>query len=397
MIPKKMSQGKTSRSKSTEQGKIGQKKTVRHRTGRKIRYAVVGLGDLAQVAVLPAFKNAPNSELVAIVSGDPEKRTKLGKKYRLDHVYSYEQYDRALAEVDAVYLVLPNHLHREYTVRAAEAGVHVLCEKPMAVTPEDCEAMIEAASENQVKLMIAYRLHFEESNLEAIRLGKNGRLGDLRIVESVFSQQVAEGNIRVTEPVEKGGGPVYDMGVYCINAARYLFQAEPTEIFAFSASKPERRFKEVNEMSSVVMRFPEERLAMFTCSFGAADFSRYSLIGTKGSLTAQPAYDYSMSLKHQLTIGEKTSTRTFPKRDQFAAEIIYFSNCILRDTKPEPSGLEGLADVRIVQAIYESARSGRPIKIATLPAKKKPSSRQEIHRPAHGKPQTVNAESPSGS
>jgi predicted dehydrogenase len=153
----------------------------------------------------------------------------------------------------------------------------------------------------------------------------------------------------------------------------------------------------VNEMSSVVMRFPEERLAMFTCSFGAADFSRYSLIGTKGSLTAQPAYDYSMSLKHQLTIGEKTSTRTFPKRDQFAAEIIYFSNCILRDTKPEPSGLEGLADVRIVQAIYESARSGRPIKIATLPAKKKPSSRQEIHRPAHGKPQTVNAESPSGS
>jgi predicted dehydrogenase len=397
MIPKKMSQGKTSRSKSTEQGKIGQKKTVRHKTGRKIRYAVVGLGDLAQVAVLPAFKNAPNSELVAIVSGDPEKRTKLGKKYRLDHVYSYEQYDRALAEVDAVYLVLPNHLHREYTVRAAEAGVHVLCEKPMAVTPEDCEAMIEAASENQVKLMIAYRLHFEESNLEAIRLGKSGRLGDLRIVDSVFSQQVAEGNIRVTEPVEKGGGPVYDMGVYCINAARYLFQAEPAEVFAFSATKPERRFKEVNEMSSVVMRFPEERLAMFTCSFGAADFSRYSLIGTKGSLTAQPAYDYSMSLKHQLTIGEKTSTRTFPKRDQFAAEIIYFSNCILRDTKPEPSGLEGLADVRIVQAIYESARNGRPIKIATLPAKKKPSSRQEIHRPAHGKPQMVNAESPSGS
>jgi predicted dehydrogenase len=392
-----MSQGKTSRSKSTEQGKIGQKKTVRHKTGRKIRYAVVGLGDLAQVAVLPAFKNAPNSELVAIVSGDPEKRTKLGKKYRLDHVYSYEQYDRALAEVDAVYLVLPNHLHREYTVRAAQACVHVLCEKPMAVTPEDCEAMIEAASENQVKLMIAYRLHFEESNLEAIRLGKNGRLGDLRIVDSVFSQQVAEGNIRVTEPIEKGGGPVYDMGVYCINAARYLFQAEPTEVFAFSASKPERRFKEVNEMSSVVMRFPEERLAMFTCSFGAADFSRYSLIGTKGSLTAQPAYDYSMSLKHQLTIGEKTSTRTFPKRDQFAAEIIYFSNCILRDTKPEPSGLEGLADVRIVQAIYESARNGRPIKIATLPAKKKPSSRQEIHRPAHGKPQMVNAESPSGS
>ena len=112
----------------------------------KIRYAVVGLGHLAQVAVLPAFKNAPNSELVAIVSGDVEKRRKLGKKYRLEHVYSYDEYDRALAEVDAVYLVLPNHLHREYAVRAAEAGVHVFCEKPMAVTEEDCEAMIEAAN-----------------------------------------------------------------------------------------------------------------------------------------------------------------------------------------------------------------------------------------------------------
>ena len=133
-----------------------------------VRYAVVGLGHLAQVAVLPAFKNARNSELAAIISGDAEKRKKLGTKYRLEQVYSYNQYDRALAQVDAVYLVLPNHLHREYAVRAAAAGVHVLCEKPMAVTEEECEAMIEAADSNDVKLMIAYRLHFERANLEAI-------------------------------------------------------------------------------------------------------------------------------------------------------------------------------------------------------------------------------------
>src|SRR5207253_10902066 len=172
---------------------------------------------------------------VTIVSGDEEKRKKLGKKYRLERVYSYEEYDRALAEVDAVYLVLPNHLHREYAVRAAEAGIHVLCEKPMAVTEEDCEAMIDAANTNHVKLMIAYRLHFEEANLEAIRLAKSGNLGNPRIFNSAFSQQVAEDNIRVTESVEKGGGPVYDMGVYCINAARYLFQAEPTAVLASSA------------------------------------------------------------------------------------------------------------------------------------------------------------------
>src|SRR5438477_2415888 len=141
---------------------------------RKIRYAVVGLGHIAQVAVLPAFKNSKNSELVAIVSGESEKREKLGKKYRLEHVYSYEDYDRALSEVDAVYIALPNHLHREYAVRAAQAGVHVLCEKPMAVTEDDWRAMIDAADENGVKLMIDYRLHFEAGNLEAMRLSKSG-------------------------------------------------------------------------------------------------------------------------------------------------------------------------------------------------------------------------------
>jgi predicted dehydrogenase len=363
---------------------------------KPIRYAVVGLGHLAQVAVLPAFKNAPNSELVAIVSGDAEKRKKLGKKYALEHTYSYEQYERALSEVDAVYLVLPNHLHREYAVRAAAAGIHVLCEKPMAVTEGECETMIEAASTHAVKLMIAYRLHFERANLEAIRLVKNGKLGNARIFDSAFSQQIVASNVRVTEPVEKGGGPVYDMGVYCINAARYLFQAEPTAVLASSANNGESRFRGVDEMTSAIMRFPDERLATFTCSFGASDVSRFTLIGTKGSLTAEPAYDYSIPLKHRLTVGEKTKTTLFPKRDQFAAELTYFSDCILQNKEPEPSGWEGLADVRIVRAIYKSTETGKAMELGDFPAKKKPTTRQEIHRPAHGKPKVVNAESPSG-
>ena len=362
----------------------------------KIRYAVVGLGHLAQVAVLPAFKNAPNSKLVAIVSGDEEKRRQLGKKYHLERVYSYDEYERALSDVDAVYLVVPNHLHREYTERAAAAGVHVLCEKPMAVTEEDCEAMIRAANGSDVKLMIAYRLHFEQANLEATQVANSGRLGNLRIFDSTFAQEVMKNNIRMTEPVEKGGGPVYDMGVYCINAARYLFRAEPLAVLASSASNGEKGFPCVDEMTSVVMRFPGERLATFTCSFGSIDVSRYTVVGTKGTLTAEPAYDYTMALKHRLTIGDKTSTKNFPKRDQFAAELIYFSDCILRNREPEPSGWEGLADVRIVRAIYESARTGRAVELQPLPSKKKPTLRQEIHRPAHGKPHVVNAESPSG-
>jgi len=363
---------------------------------RKIRYAVVGLGHIAQVAVLPAFSSAQNSELVAIASGETVKRDKLAKKYNVKQVYSYDNYDRVLSQVDALYIALPNHLHREYAVRAAKAHVHVLCEKPMAVTVDECQEMIDAANQNGVKLMIAYRLHLEAGNLEAIHLLESGKLGDVRFFSSEFAQQVVEDNIRVTERTSDGGGPLYDMGVYCINAARYLFRDEPTEVFAVTVSNGKKRFQNVEEMDSVVMRFPQERVATFTCSFGAADVSRYTLVGTKGLLTVEPAYEYAMEIKHQLTIGGKTKTREFPKRDQFAAELVYFSDCILNDREPEPSGLEGLADVRVVQALYESAQAGKVIQLPEFPVKKRPSLRQEIRRPAHEKPDTVQTRSPSG-
>jgi glucose-fructose oxidoreductase len=395
--------GMTTRKSNSQQSRGGPSAgnrlgATRSRSGRKIRYAVVGLGHIAQVAVLPGFRGAKNSELAAIVSGDPQKLNSVARKYRLakEQLFSYEEYDRALLSADAVYITVPNHLHKEYAVRAANAGVHVICEKPMAVTREECKAMIDAASQNRVKLMIAYRLHFERANLEAAHLAAKGKLGDIRIFGSDFTQNVAEGNVRVTEPVERGGGALYDMGVYCINAARYLLRDEPVSVVAVVANNGEKRFRQVEEMISVIMKFPEERLATFTCSFGAADISRYVLIGTRGTLTADPAYDYSMGLKHQLTIGEKTSTTKFPKRDQFAAEIMYFSDCVLKNKEPEPSGLEGLADVAIVQAIYKSVRTGQPTELKDLPAKRKPNLRQEIHRPAHGKPDTVKAKSPSG-
>jgi predicted dehydrogenase len=361
----------------------------------KIRYAVVGLGHIAQVAVLPAFKSARNSEIVALVSGDPRKRKILGKKYRVAQAFSYEKYDDVLPLVDAVYLALPNHLHKEYAVRAAEAGVHVLCEKPMAVTEEECEAMIAAAEKSRIKLMVAYRLHFEKGNLNAIRTVKSGRLGKPRIFSSAFAQQVKANNVRVTEPVNRGGGPVYDMGVYCINAARYLFGTEPTKVLAVSASNRDRRFEKVDEMMSAVLHFPEECLASFTCSFGAADISRYTVVGTKGTLTSDPAYEYAMDIEQEVVVRGKKSKRNFAKRDQFAAEITYFSDCILKNRTPEPSGVEGLADVRIVRALYESARSGSEVALPPFPRKKKPNIVQEIHRPPHGKPTTVNSQSPT--
>jgi glucose-fructose oxidoreductase len=363
---------------------------------RKIRYAVVGLGHIAQVAVLPAFAHArKNSRLAALVSDDATKLRKLSKKYGVKHTFTYEQYDEGLksGEVDAVYIALPNHLHREYTVRAAEAKIHVLCEKPMAVTVRECEEMIDAAEENNVKLMIAYRLHFEEANLKAIEIVNSGKIGDARIFNSVFTQQVVASDIRLQE--ELGGGTLQDIGVYCINAARYVFRDEPTEVFAVSESRDLERFAEVDEMISVVMRFPDERLASFTCSFGASKVRAFQIVGTKGDLRVDPAYEYSEALTHHLTIDGKTRKRTFLKRDQFAAELIYFSDCILRDRKPEPSGEEGLIDMRIIEAIERASKQGKPFKLGKFERKKRPTPSQEIERPPVEKPQLVETDSPT--
>src|SRR5438132_3880640 len=312
-------------------------------SGKKVRYAVVGLGYIAQIAVLPAFKHARNSELRALVSSDPKKLKELGRKYVVSNTYSYEDYASCLesGEVDAVYIALPNVMHREYTERAARAGIHVLCEKPMAITEQECESMIEAAQRNRVKLMIAYRLHFEEANLRAVDIVNSGKLGRPRIFNSVFSQQVKEGDIRLQK--ELGGGTLYDIGIYCINAARYLFGEEPEEVSAFTGNNGEERFQEVEEACSAILRFPQDKLAGFTSSFGAADVSAYEVVGTKGILRVDPAYEFAESLEHELIIKGETQRRMFPKRDQFAPELLYFSNCIKNNQDPEPSEAEGLA------------------------------------------------------
>ena len=362
-----------------------------------VRYAIVGLGHIAQVAVLPAFAHAENSVIGALVSDDPEKLDKLGRKYKVKARYSYEQYEECLSSglVDAVYIALPNHLHREYSERAARAGVHVLCEKPMAVTEEDCLSMIRVTEENQVKLMVAYRLHFEEANLKAIDLVQSGRLGDPRLFDSVFTMTVKDGDIRLN-PRELGGGTLYDIGIYCINAVRNLFGAEPMEVVAFSANKGDERFRECEETTSAILRFPgRERLATFSCSFGAADVSTYRVVGSKGELVMDPAYEYAGELKQQVTIDGRTRERTFGKRDQFAPELISFSECILSGASPEPSGWEGLADVRIIRALYRSADTGQPVTLEPFTKEDRPSLDQEIRRPGVKKPELVNTEAPS--
>jgi predicted dehydrogenase len=358
---------------------------------QQVRYAVVGLGHIAQVAVLPAFANARrNSRLAALVSGDPVKLEELGGKYGAQKRYSYEQYDECLGNVDAVYIALPNNLHSEYAVRAAQAGVHVLCEKPMAVTEAECERMARAAREGSVKLMVAYRLHFERANLEAGEIARSGRIGEPRLFTSTFTMQVVPDNIRVKRKL--GGGVLYDIGIYCINAARALFREEPVEVRASMAGA----IGDVEESVSAILRFPGERLACFTCSFGAADVSEFRLVGTKGDLAVEPAYEYAMPLKHRLSLDGDMRERRFAKRDQFAPELLYFSDCILNNHDPEPSAEEGLADVRVIRALYRAAQSGSPVELAPFERRERPSLEQEIRRPPIEKPEVIHAQAPSG-
>ncbi|MFW6296404.1 MAG: Gfo/Idh/MocA family protein [Halothece sp.] len=365
----------------------------------KVRYAVVGLGWIAQEDVLPGFSHAQgNSELVAFVSGDEVKHEELSQKYGVKHSYTYSQYEDCLQSglIDAVYIALPNHLHCEYTVKAAQAGIHVLCEKPMAVTENECQQMIQAAKENNVKLMIAYRLHFDKANMEAVKIVQSGQIGEPRIFNSVFSQQVAEGNIRLN-PIEEGGGTVYDMGIYCINAARYLFQDEPLEVRAKSASKSEKRFAKEDEMTSAILSFPGERLATFTSSFGASKVSTFQVVGTKGDLRMDSAYSYLGELKQKITVNGETKEQSFSAGDQFAAEIVYFSNCILNDKNPEPSGQEGLIYVHIIRAIHEAARTGQSIEMGDFERQQRPTPEQVIQRPPLEQlPELVHAADPSG-
>ena len=360
-----------------------------------VRYAVVGLGHIAQVAVLPAFGHARrNSELVALVSGDPVKRRELSKTYDVA-AYEYEELDGLLAsgQVDAIYIALPNTLHRDVTIRAARHGVHVLCEKPMAPSEADCEAMIHACENAGAKLMIAYRLHFDEANLAAIKHLRDGKIGEPRVFSSVFSYQVKHGNIR-TRP-DLAGGPLFDIGIYCVNAARYLFRQEPIEVSAFGIGGREPRFSGVEEAVSAVLRFPDERLATFTCSFGAADVSSYRVVGTEGNLLADPAYGYSEPLALTLTSHGKSRRKKYALRDQFAPELLYFSECIVNDVHPEPDGREGLADVRVLSAIEQSIAEGRPVSLPSFAPAKRPDPEQVIRRPAAREPDLVHVDAPS--
>lgn len=367
-----------------------------------VRYGVVGLGHIAQTAILPAFNNAKeNSKLVALISEDKQKLKVLSKRYKVQSTYNYDDLDACLAsgEIDVLYVSTPNDKHREIVELAAKYHVNVLCEKPMAVTKEDCIHMDQVAKKNKIKLMIAYRLHFEAANLEAMKISRQGKIGDLRIFNSSFCFQIKDKkNIRLTD-CKSGGGPIYDIGTYCINASRYLFQDEPLEVVALTSQSGDFRFSECDETTSVILRFPNDRLASFTVSFGAFTSSSYEVIGTSGRLALENAYSYNKPMKLRVfTKGTKDSIKerviNYKKRDQFSAELIYFSNCILKNKNPEPGATQGIADTKVIEAIFKSIKYGKPVAINPTINLMYPSPRMEITRPGIKKRKTYHVKGP---
>ncbi len=339
---------------------------------RRIGYAVVGLGHLALEEILPALSSCEKSKLTALVSGSPEKMKKVAAQYGItaQNCYSYETYDQLKhnQEVDVIYIILPNALHKEYVIRGAKAGKHILCEKPMAITSKDCEEMIAACDAAKVKLMIAYRIQFQPHNRKLREMVQHKTFGVPKLIESSNSQSSANPNHWRHKKALAGGGALPDIGLYCLNTNRFILGEEPTEVFAYQYSTPGNPlFTEVEELMSWQMRFPSGVIANCSTDYNVHESRHYCVLCERGWLNMDKAYAYKgqkFSTARAEGKMERQEEIGLAENNQFAAEMDHFSDCILQNKRPFTPGEEGLQDHIIMEAIYQSAREGKPVKLA---------------------------------
>lgn len=340
---------------------------------RRVGIAVVGLGRLSLEEILPALMTSKKCRLVALVSGDRAKASQVATQYGVPDtgIYDYGSMKR-LADnpaVEVVYIVLPNGLHAEYTQRAFEAGKHVLCEKPMANTPAECEQMIAAGEKAKKKLMIAYRLQYEPHHREAIRMARAGELGQLRdIVASNAQTQGDPSQWRLKKSLA-GGGALPDIGIYCLNAARYLTGEEPIEISGIMHSTPnDPRFREVDEHVAFSLRFPSGVLANCSASYSGHQTKSLRLLGDKGWVDLDPAFSYE-GLRMRVGRKDEIAERQMQVPNQFASEMDHMASCVLEDKRPHTPGEEGLQDQKLMAALYDAMTNGRVVKLPPVEGK----------------------------
>ncbi|HKF50021.1 MAG TPA: Gfo/Idh/MocA family oxidoreductase [Terracidiphilus sp.] len=326
---------------------------------RKSGYAIIGLGRIAG-HFMRGIQFTTNSKVTALVSGHPDKAARIAAQYGVpsNSIYTYENFDEIARNpaVDAVYVALPNSMHAEYTIRASKAGKHVLCEKPMCTSVSDAERMIAACKAANVKLMIAYRCHYEPTNLRAVELIRSGAIGQVQAIESAFGFNIAPHEWRLDKKLA-GGGPLYDVGIYSLNACRYLTGEEPEKIAAFaSVIDKDGRFNQVEENVSWTMRFPSGAVASCNTTYGSNLTGYFRVHGSKGVVEAQPAFNYDGNALTADLNGKKIDEPN-PAKDpyQFTPQAEHFAHCIQNNLEPKTPGEEGLRDMRYIAEIYKSA------------------------------------------
>lgn len=343
----------------------------------RVGYAIVGLGHLALNQILPGFGECKQSKPVALVSGSPEKMAKVARQYGIkpENCYSYADYDKLHdnKEVQAIYIVLPNGMHAEYTIRGAQAGKHILCEKPMANSVAECQAMIDACKRADRKLMIAYRIQYEPNNRRVREMVQSGQFGKVKNIMAINGQNSDNPKHWRFSKALAGGGSLPDVGLYCLNTIRYVLAEEPTEVVGYVHSTPDDpRFKEVEEQVNWLMKFPSGVQASCSTSYGHHDDKSYTVLADTGWIKMDPAFPYKgLKLETSQAQGEENQIiqHAIGDKDHFATEIDHFSACIRENRQPFTPGEEGLQDQKIMEAIYQSAREGRPVKLATITQK----------------------------
>lgn len=331
---------------------------------KPIGFAAVGLGSISDI-FMRACANSQTAKITALVTGHPsEKGTRYAEMYGIpkSSIYTYEQYERLAdnKDVDAVYIGLPNSMHCEYTVRAARIGKHVLCEKPMAISSAECRTMIKECHAANVKLMIAYRLHFDPTWLQTMQIIDSGGIGEIQSFQGGFFNQQRAGAWRLSRTLG-GGGSVLDLGIYPLNGIRHFTREEPKSFTAMVSTRDfSGRFAEVEQSVEWTMKLPSGILASCGCSYGQDGPSFLIINGDKGTLQLQPAFNYDgLHLFGQANGHTIDVLATGKAPFQFTLEAEHFVDCIRRNRQPEPSGEEGLKDMLAIEAIYRSA--GTPI------------------------------------